>query len=187
MCFTDTTIGQLQAQDSDGPQELKFSIPTGHPTESLVKLENARGDSKGPEGRTVDIVLIKPLDRDYAVGGILDYHNLTSFLIYFYHDFNLKPDRMSYDLLEVTWGYIGTKKDLFLVTCPKKYGSVCGNFFYLIFLLFELVCQQIKYRIGRVTGNGPRYFRPKYVHRILRFILSLKLCNIIGIKKTFIQ
>ncbi|KAL4239415.1 hypothetical protein ACF0H5_000230 [Mactra antiquata] len=60
------TIGKIQARDDDGPQQLKFSIPAGHPTESIVRLDNVRGDSSTPEGRTVDIVLIKQLDRDYA-------------------------------------------------------------------------------------------------------------------------
>jgi hypothetical protein len=57
----------LRARDDDGPQELEFSIPKGHITEQYVKLDNVQGQSKSPEGRTVDVVLIKELDRDYTV------------------------------------------------------------------------------------------------------------------------
>jgi hypothetical protein len=46
---------------------LEFSIPKGHITEQYVKLDNVRGQSNSAEGRTVDVVLIKELDRDYTV------------------------------------------------------------------------------------------------------------------------
>ncbi|XP_060559817.1 cadherin-23-like isoform X2 [Ruditapes philippinarum] len=61
-----TTLITLKATDIDGPKELEFSIPKGHITEQYVKLVNARGQSDSPEGRKVDVVLIKELDRDYS-------------------------------------------------------------------------------------------------------------------------
>ncbi|XP_069123032.1 cadherin-23-like isoform X3 [Argopecten irradians] len=56
-----TTIGTLTAVDSDGPSEILFDI-TDSSTAQLVRLSEARGASTA--GRSVDIILIAPLDRD---------------------------------------------------------------------------------------------------------------------------
>lgn len=62
---TDTTLLVLTATDTDGPQELHFSIPATHPSAQFVELRNERGAST--TGRQVDVVLISQLDRDYTV------------------------------------------------------------------------------------------------------------------------
>lgn len=61
-------MGILNARDDDGPQELAFSIPKGHVTEQYVRLGPATGESNSAAGRSADIILIKKLDRDFAVG-----------------------------------------------------------------------------------------------------------------------
>ncbi|OWF48736.1 cadherin-23-like [Mizuhopecten yessoensis] len=60
-----TTIGTLTAVDSDGPSEILFDI-TESSTALLVRLSEARGAST--VGRSVDIILIAPLDRDRDPG-----------------------------------------------------------------------------------------------------------------------
>lgn len=69
----DTTLATLTAKDDDGPKELQFSIPAGHPTEKIVRLDNVRGVSSSAEGRSVDIVLISQLDREYTVSLLAGY------------------------------------------------------------------------------------------------------------------
>ncbi|WAQ95751.1 CAD23-like protein [Mya arenaria] len=54
----------LTATDSDGPQNLHFSIPTNHETNQIVGLRNERGNNTN--GRIVDVVLKQKLDRDYT-------------------------------------------------------------------------------------------------------------------------
>ncbi|KAK3090257.1 hypothetical protein FSP39_010440 [Pinctada imbricata] len=56
-----TTIGSLSARDDDGPMDVMFSI-ADDATRNLVRLSDYRGESA--TGRTVDIILIAPLDRD---------------------------------------------------------------------------------------------------------------------------
>ena len=63
--FSGSVLLTLTATDSDGPQQLHFSIPTSHPSAQYVELQNERGDSV--TGRFVDVVLKAELDRDYTV------------------------------------------------------------------------------------------------------------------------
>ena len=51
--------------DTDGPDNITFSIPEQYKTTSeLVTLENYRSVEKYT--KMIDIVLIKPLDRDFV-------------------------------------------------------------------------------------------------------------------------
>lgn len=54
-------IGVISAKDSDGPRELEFFVQTG---DKLVNLSRPTGSSSS--GRSVNIILVSPLDRDWA-------------------------------------------------------------------------------------------------------------------------
>ncbi|XP_060077744.1 cadherin-23-like [Ylistrum balloti] len=91
-----TTIGTLTAVDSDGPSEILFDI-TDSSTSQLVRLSEARGAST--VGRSVDIILISPLDRDrepserkmyfsVADGESPQEHNTVMYVTLFIRDVN---------------------------------------------------------------------------------------------------
>lgn len=51
----------ISAKDSDGPRELEFFVQTG---DKLVNLSRPTGSSSS--GRSVNIILVSPLDRDWV-------------------------------------------------------------------------------------------------------------------------
>lgn len=59
----DASLGILSARDLDGPMEIRFTIKD-EVTRNLVRLSEHFGEST--ENRSVDIILIKELDRDHV-------------------------------------------------------------------------------------------------------------------------
>ena len=57
-----TILGNVTAEDDDGPQLLHFYIPSNLIAFQYIDLQNKRGTNQG--GVTVDLVLKKGLDRD---------------------------------------------------------------------------------------------------------------------------